>query len=90
MAESWTLAEPLDKPCIHRTPNAEGTVSGELHGVCIFCWRDRASSWRRYARELQSTIELALPGIEESELQLTDGRDAAEVIRMFIRIILPH
>lgn len=38
----WRIGDPIDKPCPHHTPNAGGgSVASELHGVCIFCWRDR-------------------------------------------------
>lgn len=49
IALDWTIDDPLDKPCPHRTPNAGGSVASELHGVCIFCWRDRASVCQRAA-----------------------------------------
>ncbi len=47
----WKIGDPLDKPCPHRTPNAEGSVASELHGVCIFCWRDRAGLCYRLLKE---------------------------------------
>jgi len=54
---------PSFEPCVHHTPDAAGTVASELHGVCIFCWRDwwgaqkgenlrlRTLLWRAVRRE---------------------------------------
>ena len=37
----WTITDPIDQTCPHVTADAGGAVASELHGVCIFCWRDR-------------------------------------------------
>ncbi len=44
-------------PCIHRTPDAAGTVASELHGVCIFCWRDRLGAFVRENKRLAGEVE---------------------------------
>lgn len=39
----WTVDEPIDRPCGHAEPQA----ASQLHGVCVFCWRDRCGALRR-------------------------------------------
>lgn len=36
----WKVGMPLDTPCGHSEPRADS----QLHGVCVFCWRDRAGA----------------------------------------------
>lgn len=57
--------EPIDKPCGH----AEPLSMAQLHGVCIFCWRDRCGAERRarlatpppaaYAAGFRAAVEVA-------------------------------
>lgn len=47
----------LFEPCPHHTPNAGGTVASELHGVCIFCWRDRWGALKAERDALRFKVE---------------------------------
>lgn len=38
-ADDWKIDEAVTKPCAHARPQDES----QLHGVCIFCWRDRCA-----------------------------------------------
>lgn len=47
---TWTPDKPLDERCPHYNPEAAGYG---LHGVCIFCWRDRAAALRAEVAALE-------------------------------------
>lgn len=51
------MAEPTFESCPHHTPNAGGTVASELHGVCIFCWRDWWGAERTKRKELERVVK---------------------------------
>ena len=38
-ADDWEVGEAITKPCFHARPQDKS----QLHGVCIFCWRDRCA-----------------------------------------------
>lgn len=57
------LAKRMEKemkivePCPHHTPNAGGTIDSELHGVCIFCYRDRGAAFEKRVELLENQLE---------------------------------
>jgi hypothetical protein len=63
-------------PCEHRVPNAGGSVESQLHGVCIFCWRDRGAA-----------LAMAIPGLVAEIRQIRDfGSDDPAVIARLERL----
>jgi len=60
--ESWHVNDPLDKRCPHAEPQADS----QLHGVCVFCWRDRAGAIRAHLTTENEALK--------KELEETRGR----------------
>lgn len=42
----WAIGDRIDAPCGHARPQA----ASQLHGVCVFCWRDRCGALEQYRR----------------------------------------
>jgi hypothetical protein len=42
-SKPWAVGDRIDAPC----PHAEPQTATQLHGVCIFCWRDRCGALER-------------------------------------------
>ncbi|KKM84394.1 hypothetical protein LCGC14_1299550 [marine sediment metagenome] len=63
------MSKPYD-PCIHHTPDAGGSVASELHGICIFCWRDRLGV------QVKKTLELEQ---ENADLYALVAKSTAQI-----------
>ena len=81
-----TPREPLFEPCPHHTPNAGGSVASELHGVCIFCWRDWWAESRARWAEVEAENERLRGALRPLALvgDLDFGRVSADV-RLYSR-----
>ena len=57
------------KPCGHEPPQS----SSQLHGVCIFCWRDRCGAWKQRAEKAERELADARAEIERLKAELTSA-----------------
>lgn len=61
--------EELTRPCGHERPQA----ASQLHGVCIFCWRDRAGALRAENEQLKTILNERNQTLRDARAAL-DGR----------------
>lgn len=47
----WVVGMPVDAHCPHAVPYAASC----LHGVCIFCWRDRCGKLNAALKEARES-----------------------------------
>jgi hypothetical protein len=49
----WHVGDPVDAHCGHAIPYSPS----QAHGVCIFCWRDRAGLLNAELKRRQNLVE---------------------------------
>lgn len=74
MAHDWEVGDEITKPCVHAEPQAASC----LHGVCIFCWRDRCATLRARLAKIDKAASMIVAIDETSVLALAKIRRLAK------------